>query len=183
MNFIKFALIFLLFLVSSVYAKTATETAADYFNVLKQKNYTAAVKYFDPMALDDFRQTMSFIYEIPAEAKQEFFQVFFGPGANQESILKLSDTEFFASFLRAVMAQAEAAGKINIKGMEILGEVMEGSDIAHIVTRNRASVGEIYMESMEVVSFKRKGNEWKLLMSGKIKGMANQLRATFSRLK
>ncbi len=183
MNFIKFSLILLLSSISSVYAETASETAAEYFNVLKKKHYNTAATYFDPTALNDFRQTMSFINEIPAEAQQEFFQVFFGPGANQKSISELSDTDFFASFLRAVMAQAEAAGTINIEGIEILGKVMEGSDIAHIVTRNRASVGKIYMESMEVISFKKKGNEWKLLMSGKIKGMANQLRSAFSRQK
>ncbi len=183
MRTIKLTLFILIFIVasSSAYAKSASETAIDYFNTLKDKDYNGAAAYFDPSALDDFRQMMSFINEVPAEGQQSFFKAFFGPESTKESVSKLSNSEFFSYFLRAVMTQAEAVGGLDFNGMEVLGEVMEGSDVSHVVTRNRVSVGEIELEAMEVVSFKNNGKEWKALMSGKMKGMASQLRAALRR--
>jgi hypothetical protein len=177
MKIVRFVITILLLSTSLAFAKTASETATDYFNVLKQKDYGRAATFFDPAALGEFRQMMSFVDEIPAEGQKEFFAVFFGPEASRESIARLSDSHYFASFLRATMAQAESVGGVNFGKMEILGEVMEGKDVAHVVTRNKVSVGEIELETMEVVSFKRTGSEWKALLSGKIKGVAGQLKA------
>jgi hypothetical protein len=162
---------------SPAFAKTASETASDYFKVLQQKDYDRAATFFDPAALGEFRRMMSFTDEIPAEGQKEFFEAFFGPGASRESVAKLSDARFFASFLRAVMAQAEALGGLNFDRMQILGEVTEGKDVAHVVTRNKVSVGKIEVEAMEVASFRKVGSEWKALLSGKIKGVASQIRA------
>ncbi|MDH3974922.1 MAG: hypothetical protein OEV42_11645 [Deltaproteobacteria bacterium] len=177
MKIIKITLLLIVFSSTSVYAKNASETAKDYFNRLKKKDYNGAASYFDPNALNEFRQMLSFINEIPAEGQKGFLEAFFGAGATKESVSKLSNSDFFSSFLKAVMSQAEAAGGINFDGMEVLGEVLEGSNISHVVTRNRVSMGEIEMEAMEVVSFKKNGKEWKALLSGKMKGMARQLRA------
>lgn len=57
------------------------------------------------------------------------------------------------------------------------GAGLGGKDVAHVVTRNKVSVGEIEVEAMEVVSFRKVGSEWKALMLGKIKGLASQLKA------
>ena len=94
----------------------------------------------------------------------------------------MSDSEFFASFLRAALAQAEAIGTIDFDDMEILGEVMEGPDLAHVVTRNTVSVGEVEVEGMEVVSCRKQGDEWKLLVSTQMKGLANQIRAALAQV-
>ncbi|MDJ0913898.1 MAG: hypothetical protein QNI95_10030 [Desulfobacterales bacterium] len=181
MRVLKYVIAIVILTSSIAYAKSASDTAIDYFNVLKQKNYRSAAAFFDPHALESFRQMMGFINEMPAESQQAFFPAFFGSGANKESVSKLSNAEFFASFLRAMMAQAEAAGGLNFDGMEVLGEVKEGANVAHVVMRNRVSVGEIEIEAMEVVSFKKVGKDWKALLSGKMKGLANQLRTAFNR--
>lgn len=181
MKIIHLIIAILLLSTSPAFAKTASETATYYFNVLKQKDYDRAATFFDPAALGEFRQMMSFVNEIPDEGQQQFFTTFFGLEASRESISKLSDANFFASFLRAAMEQAETVGGVNFGKMEVLGEVMEGKDVVHVVTRNKVSVGEIEVEAMEVVSFKRIGSEWKALMSGKIKGLASQLKAALGR--
>ena len=155
MKIVHFVIAILLLSSSPSFAKSASETAIDYFYTLQQKDYNRAATFFDPAALGEFRQMMSFANEIPAEGQQEFFTAFFGPEANRESVAKLSDASFFASFLRATMSQAEAVGGVNFEKMEILGEVMEGKDVAHVVARNKVSVGEIELEAMEVVSFKK----------------------------
>jgi len=181
MKIVQFVMVILLLLSSSAFAKTASEMATEYFGTLQQKDYGRAATFFDPAALGEFRQIMSFVNEISDEGQQQFYTIFFGPEANRQSTGKLSDADFFAAFLRATMAQAEKLGGVNFEKMEILGEVMEGKDVAHVVTRNKVSVGEVEVEAMEVISFKKIGSDWKALLSGKIKGMANQLKATLRR--
>ena len=164
---------------SSVQAQTATDTVSSYFGALQNGDFTETASYFDPAALKSFREAMGFMSELPADAKTQFFSMFFGEGATEEAIADLSDSAFFAKFFGAVMAQAQAAGGINFDNMEVLGQVMEGTDVAHVVTRNKVSVGEIEMESMEVVSVKQTSGAWRLLLSAEMKGLAAQLRAGF----
>ena len=177
------AIIFLFVFVDSVHANSASQAAVSYFDALKRKDFNSAATYFDPNALHDFRETMGFVSEVPDKGPNSFINVFFGPNATKESVLKLTDSEFFSAFLKAVMTQAEARGGINFNGMEVLGEVMEGSALSHVVTRNKVSVGEVEVEAMEVVSFRLVGKEWKALMSAKMKGIANQIRAAINQRK
>jgi hypothetical protein len=67
----SFKLVFVLLLFASgpAYAKSATETAKDFYDVLKQKNYSAAARYYDPAALSEFRKLMSFEDEIPDDKR------------------------------------------------------------------------------------------------------------------
>jgi hypothetical protein len=41
----KFALVFLIFVSGPAYAKSASETAKEFYDLLKQKNYSAAAVY------------------------------------------------------------------------------------------------------------------------------------------
>lgn len=168
---------FLLLVSGSAFGSGATDAATAYFETIKKKDYVAAAEHFDPAALKEFRDELAFLTEMAAKEDESVLASFFGPGASADSVNKMSDAEFFASFLGAIMMQAEAVGGITFDGMEILGEVMEGEDVSHVVTRNRATVGAMEMEAMEVVSFRLVGKEWKALMSGKFKGMAKQIRA------
>lgn len=176
----KSAIVLLFLSVTCAYGQGASEMVAEYFDVLQSQDYEKAATYFDPTALREFRQMLEFISEIPAAEQENILQAFFGPSASQESVSKLSDSDFFGSFLRAIMAQASAAGEVNFDGLEILGEVAEGQDLLHVVTRNKVSVGEIEVEAMEVISLRKAGDSWRLLLSGKMKGMASQLRAALS---
>ena len=145
---------------------TAPETTSAFFEQLQKGNYEAAAAFFDPPAVKEFRESLNIIDEAPLAAQSQFREAFFGAGATAESIAKLSDLEFFSFFLKAALGQAEALGTANFDSMEVLGEVMEGPDLAHVVTRTKVSVGEIEVEGMEVVSCRKRGDEWKLLLSG-----------------
>ena len=180
MKTLRFALAALLLSSGLVYGATAPETAAAFYKQLQEGNFEAAAAFFDSPALTEFRQSLSIIDEAPPAAQQQFREAFFGAGATAESIAKMSDKQFFASFLRSAITQAEALGRVNFDDLEILGEVMEGPDVAHVVTRNQVTVGDVEVEGMEVVSCKKRGDEWKLLVSTQMKGLANQIRAAIS---
>jgi hypothetical protein len=122
---------------------------------------------------------MEFYKAIPEQNRNQFIETFFGAEYTVESLEKLNDTEFFSGIFNAIMKQIGASGDLNFDGLEILGGVNEGKDITHLVTRNRVSVGEIEMETMEVLSLKKHGDDWKIMLSGKISGLPAQLKAAF----
>lgn len=183
MKFLKLALIIFALLPVTGLAKNAPETAADYYEALKVKDYKTAAEFFDPAALKEFREMMGFLLTLPEQTTQPVNEAFFGPGATNETIAKLSDLDYFSTFLRSIMTQAEAVGALNFDGMEILGEVSEGKDVSHVVTRNKVTAGEIHIEAMEIISLKKRGKVWKVMLSGKLKGIANQLRTALNRPK
>lgn len=160
--------------------QSASERAKEYYEVFKSGEYGKAADFFAPQALADFREMMDFVDEIPVEGSAQFYSTFFGPGATKETVTALSDSEYFSGFLAFVMRQAEMAGGINFDGVEILGEIPEGEDVMHVLTRNRISMGEMEVEAMEVVSFQKVEGEWKTILSGKMKGMAAQLQKAFN---
>lgn len=176
MTISKIALVILFFANGAANAKSASEAAKEYYTLLKQKNYRAVAGYYDPDALREFRQMMSFEHELPAEQRKAYFHTFFSPAQTDESVSKLSNSEYYASFLRGVLTSERFRDAVKVDNLEILGEVMEGKDIAHVVVRNRLSVGGNDIESIEVMTFKNNGSDWKVQMSGKLRGIALTLR-------
>jgi hypothetical protein len=98
-----------LFSIASVFAGPPSDAAKAYYGTLKAKDYPAAAKHFDPAALKTFREMLSFFNELPDDEATEVLAAFFGEGANKESVKKMSDTEFFAAFLKGVMEQASSS--------------------------------------------------------------------------
>jgi hypothetical protein len=92
----------------------------------------------------------------------------------------LSDYDFFVSFWRGILTSERFSGKINFDDVKILGVVMEGEDLAHVVVRNRISVAEHDVESVEVTTFSKIGSQWKVKMSGKLRVIALTLRSEFT---
>ena len=85
---------------------------------------------------------MSFISEVPDEVAPEVLTQFFGPGTTKETLKTMSDTDFFSSFLKRVMAQAEQLGGIQFEKVDILGTVPEGENLCHVLlTRTHTNIG------------------------------------------
>jgi len=158
------------------HAGTPEEISKSYFEMLKQKQWTEVAKLYDATALKDFKDMMSFLLEVPDEIAPRVLGTFFGPGATKERVKAMSDLDFFSYFLRGVMAQAAQYGQLDFRKVEVLGSVPEGDSIRHVVTRTHIGIGEMTMEAMEVISFKKKGDKWGILMQGKIKNMAQQIK-------
>lgn len=181
-NAFKLVLVLLIFTSCSAYAKSASETAKEFYDLLKKENYSAAAGYYEPAALTEFRKLMSFENEIPDGMRKIYFQTFFAPALTDESVSKLSDLDFFATFWRGILTSKSFTGSETFSGatkyddVEILDVVMEGEDLAHVVIRNKMSVAEHDVESVEVTTFGKIGSQWKVKLSGKLKIIALTLR-------
>ena len=180
MNFFRFVPVFLMIACGPAFGKSASDTAKDFYDFLKQGNYSAAAKYYDPAALREFRELMSFEQDIPVEKRNIYFQTFFIPPLTEGSVSALSDQDFFVSFWRGILASERFFGEIKYDDVNILGIVMEGENLAHVVIRNRITVAEDDVESVEVTTFGKVGDQWKVKMSGKLKAIALTLRWQFT---
>lgn len=157
-------------------AKSALETAQDFYNLVKQEDYSDAASYYDPDTLREFRQLLSFESAITDNNKKIYFRAFFDPDLTDKSIKSLSDSEYFASFWRGVLTSGRFSQSINYQNVEILGEINEKENLAHVVIRNWIALGGDKFETVEVISFNRIGSEWKIRMSGQLKSIAILLR-------
>ena len=159
--------------------KSASDTARDFYNSLKQENYSTAATYYSRGALREFRQLMSFENELSDAQKQFFFEEYFEPDLNDASAQNLSDTDFFAAFLHGVLTSDTFSQMTNYKVVDILGEIKERNDLAHVLTRQWISLGGDKMEMVEVTSFDKAASGWKVRMTGKLKGVAIMIRQQF----
>jgi hypothetical protein len=176
MYIINVMIIMLIAFNTEALAESASETATQFYDLVRQENYSAAVRYYDPDALREFRQLMSFEKEITDQSKRLYYRTFFDPDLTDESSNKLSDKEYFASFWRGVLSSDMVSQSLNYKNVDVIGEVMEKENLAHVVTRNWITVGADQIETIEVTSFKKINGVWKIRMSGKLKSIAILLR-------
>ena len=169
----------IIFLISaSVQAieKSVSDTAREFYNSLKHEDYSAAATYIDPAALREFRQLMNFEKELTPEQKQFYFQEFFEPDLTDTSIDNLSDVELMAAFLRGVITSEHFSQSIDYKNVEIHGEINEQEDLAHVVVRHWISIAGNKMEIFEGTSCNKTEGNWKVRMTGKLKGVAVMIR-------
>ena len=160
-------------------AESPEDICKSYFEMLQNQEWDEISALYDKTTLHDFREMMSFMAELPDAVSGPLLTQFFGEGTTSGGIKEMSDEKFFSGFLKGVMAQA---GSVNFEQVEVLGSVSEGDDVQHVVTRTAVAMGELSMDSMEVISFKRNDNGWKILLQGKIKGLAQQIKAALGKL-
>jgi len=168
--------IMLITLNTEAFAESASETATEFYDLVKQEDYSAAAEFYDPATLREFRQLMRFENEITDKKRRLYYQAFFDPDLTDDSIKNLSDSEYFASFWRGVLSSEEYSQMLNYKNIEILGEVKEKEVLAHVLTRNWLTLGDDKVELLEVTSFNKIGDEWKIRLSGQLKSIAILLR-------
>lgn len=175
-HFIKFIAIFFLSMNCLAIEKSASDTAREFYDLLKQENYSTAATYYSPGALREFRQLMNFENELARTQKQFFFEEYFEPDLNDASAKNLSDTDFMAAFLNGMLTSDNFSQMLNYNKVDILGEITERSDLAHVLVRQWISLGGHKMEVVEVTSFNKVGGDWKIRMTGRLKGVAIMIR-------
>ena len=173
--------LFLSFVLSSTasYAQSPEGVATKFFDAIAGEDYVLAAEVFDSDALSSFRRTLSFLADIDGSQRDEVYAGLFGEGATPESIAQLSDAEYFSAFLRIGMSQMGGAEVFANADIEYLGHVEEAPDVAHLVVRMTVNLGTSEYEKMTVVSSRKVGDQWKMLMSGEIRGLSDQLRYAF----
>ena len=148
-----------------------------YFDAMEYEDYDAAARLFDANDIKEFRALFGFMKDADVNARQQIYERMFGPWASQESVEKMSDTEFFASIFGVAMQQSLGRSGVRIASAEYLGHVSEGDDMAHAITRVTVAVGDNEATSLDVTSLVRNNGAWRMKVSGDIEQVAAAVRS------
>jgi 2-C-methyl-D-erythritol 4-phosphate cytidylyltransferase len=61
-------------------------------------------------------------------------------------------------------------------GRTLVGHVLEGNDVAHVVFRMRVAADGVTITKVQAMSLRRLGPTWRVLLSGDFEGLAAQSR-------
>ena len=147
-----------------------------YFDAMEYEDYDAAARLFDGGDIKEFRALFAFMKDADINARQQIYERMFGPWASQESVEKMSDSEFFASIFAFAMQQSLGRSGVRIANAEYLGHVKEGDDLAHAVTRITVAAGENEATSLDVTSLVRRNGAWRMKVSSDIEQVAAGIR-------
>ncbi|WP_242107002.1 hypothetical protein [Luteimonas aquatica] len=147
--------------------------AAELYARIKASDWKGAAALFDEDALKRFRGMLQPVVDAASASGQPGANALFD-GADPASLKQAGDAEFFAAFMGGMMARLSSMGG-GISASQILGSVPEGEDLRHVVTRTSATAMGIGITKMEVVSLRRRGGAWKVLLNGEIEGMAKAM--------
>jgi hypothetical protein len=157
-------------------ADTPEGVARAYFESLRGGDWKKVAAFFSPEAQAKYRGMMMPVLEAGGD---ELHQLLLGGPAAKEELARMSDGEFLEKTLRAVAGRALAAGA-EFKRVEVVGAVTERPGVVHVVTRmfvGAASLPDLEIEKLVVVSLERGASGWGVSLSGEMKGMAGVLKA------
>src|SRR5574341_639020 len=174
MNRILSIAVLLLSTALPILAQTPEEITRAYFDKIKQHKWGETGQYFEKNSLKEFRETFDFLFVVPdKEAQKEAIAGLFGEEMTAEKLKKLSDETFFSKLMN-VMTTMGGMGQIEFDSLEIIGSVPESDSLMHVLNRAKVKAGEITVKEIDVTSFKKVNGQWKIILSGEMKGMAEQ---------
>ncbi len=153
---------------------------------ISQWKLEAYAELIHPDMLQDFKDMMISVYEA-AQQDDPFFKFlfisWFDDKSDIESIMNMEPGEFIVDLMNGLTAQTPGFREVMAAmstEVEIIDIVYESDELAHVVYRILLSADQYSFDSNEIaiMSAKRYGSEWKLLLQPDIQAMANSIRST-----
>jgi hypothetical protein len=148
-----------------------------FLDALESEGMGATGRFFDPAALAEIKTAFLGLLELEAaKGEGELRGLLFAGDPSWEQIQALPPTDFYQAVMRFIevqMGQVDA----HVAGGKVLGTVMEGEDLAHVVTRVQVGIGDEGVSSLDVVSLRRSDTGWALLLKGEMQQMVQAIRA------
>jgi predicted RNase H-like nuclease len=151
---------------------TPEQVVQRYFDSFRSGDYAANVALMHPEALLSMKETMSGLVAIPGAADEPEFQEMFGVSTIEE-FNQLAPNVLMERILRSQLENPDMKEVLSTAQTTVLGHVMEGDSVAHVVYRMRMSIGEMEMDQVQVAPVKRADGQWRVLLTGSLAGMMN----------
>jgi hypothetical protein len=151
------------------------------------------MRFVDAMRASDWKTVSSLMHPAALHQLREFFSVLFeAPNADpiRRELLgvssaaeakALSDTAMFESLLRLSAKSAEMGDAFRSAKVQILGQINEGRDTAHVVYRMEITLEGTPVTTMDVFSLARSPAGWRGLLKGDMAAFAAAIRAAIQR--
>lgn len=152
--------------------ETPEQVVQRYFDTFRTADYAGNVALMHPEALASMKETMSGLAALPGAAEDPQFNAMFGV-SNLEEFNRLTPGALFERVLRSQLEQPEIREMLSGAQTTVLGHVMEGDSVAHVVYRMRMGIGDMNVDQVQVAPLKRADGQWRVLLTGSFAGMMN----------
>ena len=151
-------------------AGTPEQLAVEYMAALKKDGVAAAAAYIHPEELARFKEMlMPLVRREAATGEHAMIDVLFGQGTKLAQVESMAPLHFTNALMRALAGKLE---DVKFNDVEVLGTVRE-KEVVHVVTRVNVELSPtVKLKNVDVISTKRFGEEWKLLLTGQLEGLA-----------
>jgi len=132
-----------------------------------------------PDSLQDFKAL--FVPVLQAAAKkggdeQADLLTLFDGAKNLKTVLTWEPKEFFARFAKGYASRAPLKDTFASTTRRVLGMVSEGSTQVHVVVRATRKIEKAEISRVEVVTLKRSGRDWKMLLPSELRVVAETIK-------
>jgi hypothetical protein len=165
--------------VDAAAATAATAIAIAYLTTLKEKGFGAAPPYLHATAMARFKTlAMPGLKDEQARGMRNLLNATFGREATYATAVTADPADFLTRFARLIAAREPDAAPI-FSRLTPLGVVAEGEQL-HVLVRlgldgGGAAAGSPAVERVEVVSLLPQGQDWKVLLDGRLQDLAHRL--------
>ena len=174
-----FAVVVLLPLIALAQQPSPEALAQQQLEAVNRGDWKAYAARMHPKSLARLQEMMMPIIDATesksARAGEDMRSMLFG-GRSAADLKAMSPNEFFEIFMTSVTKFPGMAEALKNARGQVLGQVKEGENVVHIVTRTSTSLpGVPTFSKMEVMSFEREGDQWKGLLSGEMELQLGQM--------
>ncbi len=174
---------FSLLFASVIQAATPEEMAAQYYQYIDTNQWGKLADLMHESTLSHFKSSLLPTLQASANnGRSGLLKKTFGKDATFDDAKKASDKDFFVAFVSNVAGLIRNSGIKNTQ-TTIIGKVPEGDSEVHVLVRESYKLGKMELINMEVLSFKKAGKKWALLLSGKLRGLVQTIQTTTYQLK
>lgn len=181
--------LFFTLLISGInaHAQSPESVARGYMEAMRAGDMEQVVTYMHPSALEKFKGILVEVADIMAAAdpvadpkKSAGLKMLFGEEGPQ--MVKTAEAkEVFVRFMRNLTAAIPRMRQMLASSTyQFIGHVDEGGNQTHVVYRATLETGGAEVTKMEVLTLKRDGEEWRVMLTGDIEslvgGLGRQLR-------
>ena len=168
---------------SAVHAVTPEQMAEQYYKYIDADQWNKIADVMHETALSDFKANLlPTLKPLNHSGKSGLLRKTFGKEATFEDAEKASSKEFFIKVVGNVAGLVRNTGIKNTQ-TTIIGKVPENNDVVHVLVKESYKLGAMEIINMEVLSFKKSGDGWALLLSGKIRGLVQTLQTSTYQLR
>jgi uncharacterized protein (TIGR03066 family) len=144
----------------------------------RKGDWDAFAALIHPDSLQDFKAL--FVPVLQAAAKkggdeQADLLTLFDGAKDLKNVLAWEPKEFFVRFMKGY-ASAPLKVKWASATIRVLGMIPEGSDQVHMVVRATRTIEKAEISRVDVVTLKRSGREWKMLLPSELRVVAKTIK-------
>ena len=163
---------------SAADTESAQQVTMRFIDAMRANDWKAVAALMHPGALRQLREFFSVLFEAPNAdpIRRELLGV-----SSAAEAKALSDTAMFESLLRVSAKSPELADAFRTATVQILGQVNEGPDTAHVVYRMQITLEGTPVTTMDVFSLARSPAGWRGLLKGDMAAFAAAIRAAVQR--